>query len=82
MKCRECDEEVRDLGRGTWQTLVGYSSPPGHNHDDNCLHSTYGCVNGHEQEVYLRRSCPNPECDWRGKATCGCHPGEKVEEWP
>src|SRR5262245_34538782 len=50
---------------GECQTLVGYHSEPGHNHDDNCLHRIYLCQNGHRKPVYLRRKCP--ACDWKGK---------------
>lgn len=61
------------------QTLVGYGRGPcGAMHDDNCCHDTYTC-GSHVAVVYLRRSCP---CGWKGKRTCGCHVGEKVEQWP
>lgn len=67
---------------GPVKTLVGYLSPPGHDHDDNCLQYFYTCSNGHETAMSLRRRCPAPNCDWVGKADCFCHPGSKVDEWP
>lgn len=81
MNCAECGEPLVQLGTGEFQTLVGYSSPAGHNHDDNCKTRVYSCENGHRRVVSLRRRCP--VCDWVGKATCGCHnPPEKVDAWP
>ena len=32
--CAECGEEMALISECS--TLVGYASPPGHNHDDNC----------------------------------------------
>lgn len=61
----------------TYQTMVGYFSPPGHDHDDNCRRKIYTCQCGNEQIIYLRNKCP--ACDWKGKKTCFCHEGEKVE---
>jgi hypothetical protein len=63
-------------------TLVGYGSPPGHDHDDNCRHRTYTCVNGHATELYRRNRCATEGCDWKGTKTCSCHKGEKLDEWP
>lgn len=63
-----------------YTTLVGYSSPPGHDHDDNCRSRTYVCEMGHLTKVSKQASCPT--CDWKGTLTCGCHEGEKVAEWP
>lgn len=67
---------------GTFETLVGYSSPRGHDHNDNCLKRDYQCgACGHQWLVSKRRRCPT--CDWRGKATCFCHQGiAKVDYWP
>jgi len=82
MSCKECGEKLIYDQKGTWGTLVGYSSPSGHghDHDDNCLKRSYVCKNGHRKTVSLRRSCP--ACDWVGKADCFCHEGPKVDEWP
>lgn len=62
------------------QTLVGFCSPPGHKHDDNCLTRTYQCPHGHKLSVAVRRSCS--ACDWRGRAQCFCHPWRKLDQWP
>lgn len=96
MDCLTCHESVRPMtvaemcpslaghprASDPWeaQTLVGYESPEGHNHDDNCLSRVYICKNGHEQSVFKRRACP--ACDWKGKETCFCHSDVKVDEWP
>ena len=81
--CTECGEPMTfrpSISNGTFSTLVGYSSPPGHDHDDNCLVRIYRCKNGHSVKVSKRRRCP--VCDWAGKEECFCHWGEKVNEWP
>jgi len=64
----------------TVQSLVGFYSPPGHDHDDNCLVRTYYCEDNHAYRVSKRRRCP--VCDWVGKESCSCHPDKKVDEWP
>ena len=80
MNCH-CGEPLKFLREfGTLTTYVAYYSPPGHNHDDNCLTRFYQCKNGHTTIVSKRRRCPI--CDWVGKETCFCHPGKKVDEWP
>jgi len=61
-------------------TLVGYSSPPGHDHDDNCLKRGYRCEAGHYTVLSVIRSCS--KCDWRGKADCFCCPNGKIDVWP
>lgn len=61
-------------------TLLGYTSPRGHDHDDNCVKRTYRCDEGHDVVVSKRNRCHR--CDWVGKATCPCHTGDKVNEWP
>lgn len=84
MNCEICGEKLSvlhgDFFSGVMSTLIGYSSPPGHNHDDNCLTQMYTCPNGHKVKVSKRRTCP--KCDWKGKLTCFCHPGNKVDKWP
>ena len=82
MKCIECDEELIATDGCEFMTLLGYPSPPGHNHDDNCRKRVYWCKNGHKQLISKRNKCPNPDCDWVGKDECFCHPGKKLEEWP
>lgn len=77
--CKTCGEPLFQYG-GESSTLVGYHSPPGHNHDDNCIKRSYQCSNGHSIVVSKRRSCK--VCDWKGKEDCLCHDGAKVDEWP
>ena len=79
--CPECGEKF-EYHTGTETTLVGYCSPPGHDHDDNCQGRYYVCPNGHVAKVYKRNICPADNCDWKGKLTCFCHDGDKIEEWP
>ena len=86
VECKECNEPVliykEENQWGAMQTSVGYGSPPGHNHDDNCLLMVGRCSNGHLQKVSKLRKCTNPDCNWKGKTECFCHPGQKVDEWP
>ena len=71
----------RAVAEGTYATLVGYDSPKGHNHDDNCRKRTYKCEDcGHAWIVSKQNTCPI--CDWVGRETCGCHPDPKVKNWP
>lgn len=81
LNCPECGElmSFTEGFDGTRETLVYYVSPPGHDHDDNCLKRIYRCPNGHARKVSKRRRCPS--CDWVGKKTCFCHPDPKVDEW-
>lgn len=79
-QCPECSSPWVRAEQGYLETLVGYYSPPGHDHDDNCRRRYYKCANGHGRSVSLRRTCPT--CNWKGKLTCFCHEGEKVEKWP
>lgn len=64
--------------------LVGYSSPAGHSHDDNCLRSQYVCQNNNKHTLVLSviRKCSNKACDWKGKTKCFCHPFYKLACWP
>jgi len=80
VKCPECEVETPKPAH-TWQTAMGYVSPPGHDHDDNCLHRDYRCENGHEWSEYVRRYCGRKGCDWQGKLVCFCHKGEKLTQW-
>jgi hypothetical protein len=77
--CPQCSEPFVRHG-GESATLVGSSSPKGHDHDDNCLKRIYVCPNGHKTLLSVRRSCP--KCDWKGKPDCFCHKGAKVDRWP
>lgn len=78
-KCPEC--EAPSVRVDTEATLVGFSSPYGHDHDDNCLFASIFCANGHVTRATPQRKCPAPGCDWIGKLTCFCHEGEKVGIW-
>ena len=78
VKCPDCGTQMYH-GEMT-QTLVGYISPAGHNHDDNCRIRIYICENGHEHRISKRNSCP--ACDWKGQDSCFCHGGKKVDSWP
>lgn len=78
--CSTCNGPLTDHS-GNIETLVGYESPPGHDHDDNCVTRVYRCAHGHVNRLSIRRSCS--ACDWRGRATCFCHGGTpKLDEWP
>ena len=79
MNCPECNEPFIKHG-GTSTTLVGFGQGScGRDHDDNCLNRVYTCRNGHHTHLSVRRSC---ECGWKGKETCFCHPGRKLDKWP
>lgn len=67
---------------GSMKTLVGYFSPPGHDHDDNCEKRIYLCEDGHWTFMSVRRRCTTPGCNWVGKEDCFCHEGKKVDAWP
>jgi hypothetical protein len=64
------------------RTLVGYSSPPGHDHDDNCLNRVYYCRAGHAHRLSLRRRCHTAGCDWVGKDSCSICDATYVDSWP
>lgn len=82
MKCRTegCDKRIVNGGHSEWMTLVGYFSPAGHNHDDNCRTREYSCEDGHRVTLSIRNTCS--ACDWKGKESCFCHPDGKVDSWP
>ena len=86
IKC-PCGGDIIDFDGYTMRTLVGYSSPPGHDHDDNCLTRAYKCSEGHVFALSKRRRCSaikpdGTRCTWVGKEECFCHPGKKIDEWP
>lgn len=63
------------------ETSVGYESPPGHSHDDNCMWSAVVCERGHRIRGSIQRTCP--VCDWKGDASCTvCGGGPKWTRWP
>lgn len=80
MKCPKCKTETKH--GGTSQTLVGYQSPPGHDHDDNCKKRFYECEGcGYIWMESRKNRCPVIGCGWVGKEECFCHKGKKVDEW-
>lgn len=62
------------------ETLAGYNSPRGHDHDDNCRKFRFACRSGHHFSVRVRNICPTEGCDWKGKESCPCHPGVLLAE--
>jgi hypothetical protein len=81
VNCKTCNEPLVSMGEDIWQTCVGYQSPEGHDHDDNCMSRSALCSAGHSTTIALRRNCP--ACDWRGKAECRtCGGGIKLDAWP
>jgi hypothetical protein len=65
------------------EKTVGHYSPPGHDHDDNCLTRSFHCVNGHLTRGSIQRSCSAPGCEWKGKVMCcGYNGGPKWTRWP
>jgi len=81
LKCANCGEEMTSSGGGS-STYVGYISPPGHDHDDNCVVRRYRCANGHEVKISKQNRCSAKGCEWIGASECFCHPDKKVKEWP
>jgi len=66
--CPQCGSTLKYEGYG--KTLVGYYSPPGHDHDDNCKTHYYRCENGHRVLEFKQNICPKEGCDWKGKELC------------
>lgn len=79
LTCEVCGEPMNHR-TFTYETLVGYISPPGHNHDDNCKSREYRCKNNHTKRISRRNKCP--ACDWVGREDCFCHKDKKIDEWP
>jgi hypothetical protein len=77
IKCPTCESGKVEIGP-TMTTLVGYSSEPGHNHDNNCRKAEVCCENGHRFIVRYRNRCKYPGCGWQGKETCWCDGGQTV----
>jgi hypothetical protein len=78
--CPICGEKISHDGSGVHTTLVGYSSPSEHNHDDNCITKRYRCTNGHSFLLSKRNKCN--KCNWVGKNKCECHDFDKLDEFP
>lgn len=79
--CIHCNQPMKNTGEYR-ETLVGYHSKDGHDHDDNCKGYEYKCPSNHTQMVYIRRTCSIKGCEWKGKETCFCHKEKKVEILP
>ena len=85
--CPDCGlaysaKAIQVAQQGEGETCVGYFSPPGHDHDDNCRKRQYTCPNGHKNTFSIRRKCPAEGCGWRGKEDCFCCKNPKVDCWP
>lgn len=80
LACKTCGSPNFTWTGGETTTLVGYFSPAGHNHDDNCIVRGYVCENGHPKGISKQNACS--ACNWVGKTTCRICGGEKVKEWP
>ncbi len=74
MKCK-CGKSFVTMSQGE-STYVGYISPPGHDHDDNCKINHFSCEDGHETSITVQNHCP--ACDWIGRDDCDCHEGKKI----
>ena len=77
-ECPTCGLPLMRYDRSEFVTCVGYISPDGHNHDDNCRKRFYTCPNDHRINLSIINTCP--ACDWTGKKECFC--SKKVEKWP
>src|ERR1700679_2901348 len=70
--CPKCNGKL--TYKGSSSTLVGYSSPTGHDHDDNCRTHEYLCDNGHHVAEKKQKVCSFPGCNGKGKPECFCGP--------
>jgi hypothetical protein len=52
------------------ETMVGFFSPKGHDHDDNCRKFRFRCKDSHGYIVRVRNTCPTEGCNWKGKENC------------
>jgi len=79
--CATCNAPLVSMGDDVSSTLVGYvRGACGGPHNDNCLTRSAWCRAGHQTVIALRRTCEG--CDWRGKESCDCHQGRKLDAWP
>lgn len=76
--CPECkSDEVQT--NGSFQTCVGFLSPPGHDHNNNCNITEFSCRDcDYAWKHAKRRRCPHPDCDFVTKETCFCFEGKAV----
>jgi hypothetical protein len=78
--CKLCHEPLVSMSSDIWETCVGYFSPPGHDHDDNCMSRSARCAAGHPNTLSIRRACP--ACTWRGRDECRTCGDRKLDAWP
>ena len=77
VQCPVCNIEC--LSTHCSSTLVGYMSPKGHDHDDNCRKFDFTCSNNHHFKIRAQNTCP--ACDWKGSPVCyTCGDNVKVYE--
>jgi hypothetical protein len=74
--CKDAGSESTVQRSETSSTLVGYRSyydEKGryHDHNDNCLITSFRCSRGHVFTYRPQRTC---WCGWKGKEDCFCHP--------
>jgi hypothetical protein len=72
--CPTCGREC--TSNASVRSILDFVNQVGHNHNDNCRKFMFRCPNKHKFSVRVRNTCPN--CDWKGKETCECHPGVLV----
>ena len=81
--CRDCGGSYVTCSDSFVTDGLGYSGPPGHDHDDSCQTRQFVCVNGHRRLLSVQNACSADGCGWKGRETCWCH-GEdlKLPRWP
>lgn len=62
--CSRLEQTSTVLSWGVTQTLLGYWSPTGHDHDDNPKIGSFRCSEGHYFTLRYRSTCE--ACDWKG----------------
>src|SRR5271169_3286198 len=67
--CPKCKKKCVCTDYGS--TLVGYYSPPGHDHDDNCKTYYFMCECGNHFKISPINLCSNTDCYWEGQHDCG-----------
>ena len=79
MNCK-CNKKMKLIVET--RTLVGFFSPEGHNHDDNCIVRKFVCFDCKESYKESRVNvCSAEGCNWSGKKACECHGGMKIKKW-
>lgn len=62
IKCTTCNEPLIAMG-SRMMTLLGCGSPPGHDHDCNCVGRPAWCASGHRTMLGLVRRCNDYEVE-------------------